>query len=547
MNHVEIKYSYLSQKAELKINGEQASPYSELAVIFSRSFLEGVIDIICGLDREIFDDYEIKLYATKFQYELLLSMTKKSEYCKGIQFHEIESLFPIETLFARISHISCQHDIFINKEVRIGVYCEDANIIIPTKKEFICMDIPRAEIGIFESFDNIPSTVRNHIFLSDLFGVQQKEGVIYYCVPRNKLDLFWEYYEYEFIILPIIAEYLTALRYAKLSNIEKFEFEAIKNNKPTYYIGNIPSTMDQGDVCSIEFISFPEKFYTLKSENPNIIKYSESRIIANHPGIVNLIVSDDKNIMVVSKTINVIGHQYAEEIRLIPQFEYLKRSERNQVDIVVTPVNAEDIDDFIWKVSDSNIVQVDNNGNIIALEDGKATISVSGRNVSTNLVVEVKPGLQELRFSSQSIRVKSGEMVILECNIIPENAPTENLIWELDNKTIASINPSKNGRKCQVIASKSYEGKGNIRCYDSDTKLGAICNIEVISKVRHGLPGKIALACWIIGIFIPYLLPVSTIASAYGLAMDADKDRHKRYIICAIGSIITLIWWIIGG
>lgn len=133
--------------------------------------------------------------------------------------------------------------------------------------------------------------------------------------------------------------------------------------------------------------------------------------------------------------------------------------------------------------------------------------------------------------------------MILECNITPSDAPTENLTWELDNKTIASINPSKTGKRCQIIASTNYEGKGNVRCYDPNTKLGAICNIEVISRVKPSTAGKVALWCWLIGIIMPYLLPISIIAGIYGLSSDPEPDRRTKYIICTVGSIVTLLLW----
>ena len=257
-------------------------------------------------------------------------------------------------------------------------------------------------------------------------------------------------------------------------------------------------------------------------------------------------ICDNKGECVVSKSITVIGHQYIEEIRLIPRFEYLKRSERNCIDVVLTPLNAEDANKLVWKNSNPNVLQIDENGNIIALENGKATITVSGQKVNASLVIEVKPVLQGLRFVQQSVRLKNGETIILECDITPPDAPTENLTWELDNKTIASINPSKYGNRCQVIASTSYEGKGNVRCYDAETKLGALCNIEVISKVKPGAAGKVALSCWLIGILFPFLLPISSIASFYGLACDPETEHRTRYIVCAAGSILTLLFWIMG-
>lgn len=543
MNHIEVRYSYFSQKAELRVNGEKASPYSEIAAILNRPFLEIAMHIIKDLDKEIFDDYEIDLYASEFQYEVLSSIIKESEYCRAINFHQMESLLPKGEIIERLSYLGKQNNICIDNSPEIKIYCSN-DINISEYRGLQRVEVPNADIGIYSDVNNITSTVRTAVLLEDSFNIQEIEGHVCYGVPLNKLHLFWDYYELEFVIRPAIAEYLSALRYAKLDNVQKAEFEAIKNNQPTYYIGEIPASMDQGDSYTVDFYGFPPQAYSLKSENPDILSCQDTHIFAKDSGRCNLIIIDEKNKTVTSRTIDVVKHQYAEEIRLVPRFDYLRRSERNRIDIIVTPYNAEDAGKLIWNISNPSIIQVDENGNITALENGKATIIVSGKNTSARLDVEVKPSLQKISFHQQYVQIKSGEMVILDCDVSPSEASTENLTWELDNQSIASINPSKDGKRCQLIASTRYEGKGNVRCYDSESKLAAVCNIEVISKVKMSTAGKVALTCWLFGIMIPYLLPVSTIASVYGLVYDKESEHSIRYVVCAIGSIVTLLIWL---
>ena len=96
MNHIIIRYSYLSVKAEVTMNGEKASPYSKLSTTLNCPFLEAFERIIPGLDNEIFDDYVIDFYGTSFQYKLLERTSAKSEFCKEIRFNEIDSLISKE-------------------------------------------------------------------------------------------------------------------------------------------------------------------------------------------------------------------------------------------------------------------------------------------------------------------------------------------------------------------------------------------------------------------------------------------------------------------
>ena len=543
MNHIVIRYSYLSAKAEVTMNGEKASPYSELSTTLNRPFLEAFERIIPGLDNEIFDDYVIDFYGTAFQHKLLVGTTGKSEFCKEIRFNEIESLLSKESLMERLSAISGQCNISIDKPASLMIY-DPANVAVPQKSEFVITDNQNADIGVFNSMADVQNTVRIPVVLSNTLFVQNAAGRTILNVPNEEMSNFWDYIDLEYRIRPSVMEYMTALRYAPLSPVQKAELESIKNNKPQYFVGDIPSEIDMGEAVTIDFASFPEDAFSLRSESVGVVYCSDSRITAIAGGATNILIVNKKGETVAQKPIVVISHHYVEEIRLIPRFEYLKKNERNKIDVIITPLNGEDANQLVWNNSNPNVIQVDENGNIFAISDGKDTITVSGLSASATLTIEVKPALQGLRFSQQSVRLKCGETVIIDCEVTPSDAPTENLTWELDNKTIASINPSKTGKRCQVIASTSYEGKGNVRCYDSATKLGAVCNIEVISKVKQGMAGKLALWCWLIGIIMPFLLPVSTIAGIYGISCDPEPEHKTRYIVCTVGSILTLLFWI---
>ena len=543
MNNIEIRYSYFSSKPEVKLNGEAISQYSDLATIVSRPFLESAANMIRELDEnEICDDYEIDIYSTLFQYEIIYAIAKGSKYCKAVRFHTMESLFSKQAIIKRLSDISSQHNIKIEKRQPHMIY-NTTDVDIPQDFFLHLTDKPNADVGIFED-SNFPSTVRFPIVITNSFEVSSQTRRSYYGIPQDKIDLFWEYYEIEFFIIPIISEYLTALKYVELTEAQNIELNAIKTGKPTYYISDIPTSIDQGASFEVKFVSFPEGYYSLISENSNILEYKDDQITAKNSGAINISVVDSNGSRLITKYINVIEHHYAQEIRLVPRFKYLGRNERGQIDIIVTPSNAEDANKLSWSVSDPRIIQVNENGNIVALEDGVAKITVEGRTTKAELTVEIKPVLRSLSFTKQSIRLKGGETIVIECNITPSNAQAENLVWEVDNKVIATANPSIDGLKCQITASSTYEGTGNIRCYDPVNRVAASCKLEVMTQIKHTTAGKITKNCMWWGIIVPILLPVSIIAGIYGLCTDEDPDHRPRYTWCTIISTIILLIFI---
>ena len=70
MNNITIKNSYLTQKIELRINGEEISQYSRLAALSNAYLKQYMENLISNLDNEVFDDYNIDFYFENFRLSL---------------------------------------------------------------------------------------------------------------------------------------------------------------------------------------------------------------------------------------------------------------------------------------------------------------------------------------------------------------------------------------------------------------------------------------------------------------------------------------------
>lgn len=458
MNCIEIRYSYFSNTPSITINGDELSPYSNLIPLFHHSFFENISSIISGFDNEIFDDYQIELFGSLYQYKLLLDVSKQSEFCKGVHFHKIESLYTQDELQNRLSFLNQQNQQLSEEPLFLTVYTALNLYEVFPQKNIQLVDASNADVGIFSDPAEIISNIRIPVVLAESVSVRHTGKQLYYTMTKDDLPSFFEYALLEFVTRSMIANYLSALQYAKLTAIQNTELDSIKNNKPSYYIGTIPDSLEKGEQFQIEFASFPSDYFQIKSQDNAILSCNAHSITAKAEGTTAFFIINAQSETIVQKQISVISHHYVEKIRLVPAFEYLRKNETNHIKIVVTPPDAEDAGQLTWTVSDPNVVQIDANGTITALENGSATITISGHIASTFLTVEVKPNLESLSFSQQSIRLKTGQSTVLNCNIFPSNAAIEKLIWEVDNPTIASINPSRDGKRCMLTASTNYEG-----------------------------------------------------------------------------------------
>lgn len=541
MNKVEIKYSYITNFGELTINGEKISEYSELNSTLRKSFLESVSSIVEILDKEIYDEYELDIFASKFQCAILKFFAEKSEYCKSIHCFESQSLFQIDELWSRINEICKKNNVQVEMRGLVSVFLGQHRTL---KYNELCYVVENAdaEIGIFTDIDSVVGNIMIPVIISDKFDIVTESGQNKYFIPENIIEEFIDYYTKENVIKKAIMDGILALKYVELDPISDIEIQSLINNKPMYYLGKCPNTVDKGDRFALEFVSFPQDEYYLWLDNESVLEYYNGEIIAKNEGNATINVCNN-GIVVESIKIIVIGHSFIENIVVLPRFEYLKKNERGKLDLLLSPTDAEDVDEITWSTSDGGVIEVDQQGNVFAVSAGNAIITVASRKTKTYFNVEVRTQITEIRISPQSLFIKLGETQVMDTYIYPEKAIVEELRWEIDNTNIAHINPSVNNRRCQVIASNTYIGKGNIRCYDPITKLGAVCNVEVVSNIAPNPLGRLALALTIIGILVPFLLPVSAIISGVGLMIDHEESHKKRFITCFILSMVFLAFW----
>lgn len=540
MNNITIKNSYLTQKIELRINGEEISQYSRLAALSNAYLKQYMENLISNLDNEVFDDYNIDFYGYKFMYELLCINAEKSEYCKEINYYSMDMAETPQNLMSELGKIAEVHNVKINKNLYATLYTNIIDVGVNDKEYIRKVDDLSADIGIFEDIDDVKCSKCKLCIIIDDRVLLDEENVI--TVPKESVDEVLEYYYIYNLFIPNFEKNIMALKYQNLSDKEKVLLDAIQKNSPRYYLGIIPDTIDLADVIDIDFDSFPADVYRIEFLGEGVLKQEENKWKAVTAGNVTISVIDKDNIVCESHDLKIIEHQYATSIKIIPRFGYLKVNERNYVDVVVVPADAEDRNELQYEISDNNIINYEDN-QVIALKSGSAQIKIKGKKCEGILNIQVKSLLTQVYLNRTSITLRGGTSEILQCSVLPQDAETNHLVWELDNKNIAAINPSKDKLKCQVTTSKSFTGKGNIRCYDQTSGIGAICNIEVVSKIKHTWAGTLTLLCMLFGFFFPVLSGISIGLGIYGLVQDEEISHRPRYIVCMVISALTLIVW----
>lgn len=537
MNTVRLTQLNTETKLKAEINGENVSEFSDLSTILQAPFLNIAERIVAQLDAEIYDDYEIIFNGCFFQYQVLISYAERSPYCKNVVFEKMSSLYSDAKVEEILSSICNNHNLTVKtKGDYIPIYFEiSLDISGDIVKEASSVE---AEICVYDNPEQITYSENKTVLLlgskAEFITISGKKVL---QLPQNLLTDFFNFYKFYKYHISFVSDCKNALSFVKLNTKEEKQINSLYNNLTDYYITEIPHTIDDTGCISFEFESFPENKYDIYCDNHSILNVAENKIEPLSSGRANVFVKDENGEIVYSQEIEVIGHQYATELRIVPRFSELKINERSKLDVVVLPQSAEDAKEISYLSSDENILTIDTEGNALALNPGTVTITVSGKKVKSSLDVTIMPNLERIYFSDNTISLKIGQTKVVECNTVPADASTNGFVWQFDNNSIASINYSTDGKKCKITAATQKEGKGNLRCYDPKTGFSAVCPVDVYARVRLNLIQKILYVLSAIGFFCVPVLLIPIVADIVLFLNTKEEQKKKAYIFNIVLSV----------
>ena len=193
----------------------------------------------------------------------------------------------------------------------------------------------------------------------------------------------------------------------------------------------------------------------------------------------------DGNVKTDSVKVNVINSNQpvlVSSIALSPTSVTLNPNGTYKFNVTVSPSNATN-KGVTWSSSNTNVVGVDQNGNIKALKDGTAKIRVtakdgSGKYAEASVTVESsKPTnilVTGVSLNASTVKMYVGQSYQLIHTIKPSNATNKGVTWSSSNTNVVSVSNGK-------IVGKS-SGKARITVTTNDGRYSAYTDVTVINR-----------------------------------------------------------------
>jgi len=221
------------------------------------------------------------------------------------------------------------------------------------------------------------------------------------------------------------------------------------------------------------------KAVSWSSNNPNIVTVDNTgniRAVGYGSATITCTATDGSG---KSATCNVTVIIPVTGITVNPASADLKYGETKQLTATISPTYATN-NAVSWSSNNSNIVTVDNTGNIRAVGYGSATITCtatdgSGKSATCNVSVPIP--VTGITVNPASADLLYGETKQLTATISPTNATNKAVSWSSNNSNIVTVDNTGN------IRAVDY-GSATITCTATDgSGKSATCNVNVIIPV----------------------------------------------------------------
>ena len=254
-------------------------------------------------------------------------------------------------------------------------------------------------------------------------------------------------------------------------------------NKPpieSIIIDNKSINIFPGDTYELSVTISPDdanKEIYWESENKDVASISDEGIVTGiSVGKAIITAKNEDGDITDNCVVNVIKKEVKEIILKKEEIEIIV-GESSKIEIEVLPKELKQYK-LTWESSNSEIVTVDENGNIIGLKNGEADITVSSGEVVSTCKVKVITMVESVTISKSrtTIDVETSDELIVIVN--PENASNKNVTWESSDPSIATVD--ENGK---VTGIKPGEVIVTATTVDGGKKVS--CDVTVILIPRY--------------------------------------------------------------
>ena len=227
--------------------------------------------------------------------------------------------------------------------------------------------------------------------------------------------------------------------------------------------------------------------YTFESDNEDVIRIdSYGKITPIGVGTASIRAKATEISLISAPCKVTVTHLYPTQIKLNTDFLELEAGKTSKLSFSTIP-NEATFRDVVWETDNSKVANIDQSGNLTAVSEGKANISVKivNSDISDVCAVTVKPasvtGIKIFDIFNNELQSTD---ILVTClseifvKVLPENAGNKDVVFESTNPEIAYI--EKADDKYYIIAKNLGTATIAVKTVDGNHKASCLVNVRDI-------------------------------------------------------------------
>ena len=455
MNHlVEIKYSKSGKYPKIFINGEEISRYMSLSDYIYDDIFCWADDFFDIIDSELAENYNVSITGHPYHEIIMRTAMKRSEYCDNILFEENEYRISVEDKYRYIMELNAAHSL-ISGQLKSSVefVCAAPHAFEDFGVSGLLLTERDSDYSIAFEGDNVGTlSGKYRVVIGDFDRVVKQRDAICLYVTKEHLSVLIDYLNTYHLRLSAIEEIFSKLTERSFDEVTMLEFDAYSKEEYRVFVSQIPKYLESGMTFLVTHQYFPKCFASPKIEvstsDPSVIAYENGAWTAKEPGTCMICVADESGKIYASEQVEVFRHNYITNIALTFPTTTMQIGETLTFNTVITPMDAEDVNEIVYRVSDESVVAITGPNQLYAFASGKVCVIASTPRLEREFYITVAPRPAGLLVSKESLELQHPSEVIVHCSVLPADASQgATVVWAVSNKDVIRIKGS-NSKKC---------------------------------------------------------------------------------------------------
>lgn len=465
MNQIVVFYNPFLPELKISINGKKLSPYSSL-MSYQHQRLEKWCDsLFAELYREVNSDYEILCVSNEFTCEWLGELAHRNPHCISFSSQPLPLGENVYDRLAKLELLGCDE--------------ESDNIIIPVVNASGDAEMTNAvyeileEQGVFEDIsddgitwtdcplitielqtcrsNDLPDDVPFVIALcsneddciridtdapiyalvmgTETRFIRRQGSILFFTIDPDDIGKMIVDILEEEALSPLVSHLsynFPADAMAFITEREKEELALVCQASPVCNVV-IPQVLDMGRTAELNVQILPsdcEIDLRIVSDQIAVLDTSDGILHPRTPGTaeVSVFVGDDPY-PVATEIVRVRKRNLITAIALFPSTLCMPVDGSSQLSVTISPNDAENSDEIRWKSSNTAIAEVDpSTGIITANACGRCSITSYTQEVSSSIILDVQPEIEDIICPCSFIELGSGEQKEWRYKVLPDNA-----------------------------------------------------------------------------------------------------------------------------